>query len=192
MWQRYYLWPVITDKSSDTVKFNVCQLWIKTFPVIRDKQNCSGSWRTSPPPPPPPTTRHPSSYQLYVDQSLFFIQSDRFPLYLICTAIHYIALLFHSPSPPPILGEHDEDQDSFLVKRRNDNHSPVPVIRELVPRLHQRSELSSTILCIFSRWDQRIGEGIPIPDSLGEEATSIWLYQFLIIAYLFTLHKYLY
>ena len=63
----------------------------------------------------------------------------------------------------------DQDQDSLLVKRRNDNHSPGPVIRELVPSSHQRSELSNTILCIFSGWDQRIGEGIPIPDSLGED-----------------------
>ena len=67
----------------------------------------------------------------------------------------------------------DQDQDSLLVKRRNDNHSPGPVIRELVPSSHQRSELSDTILCIFSGWYQRIGEGIPIPDSLGEEATFI-------------------
>ena len=67
----------------------------------------------------------------------------------------------------------DQDQDSLLVKRRNDNHSQGPVIRELVPSSHQRSELSNTILCIFSGWDQRIGEGIPIPDSLGEEATFI-------------------
>ena len=67
----------------------------------------------------------------------------------------------------------DQDQDSLLVKRRNDNHSPGPVIRELVPSSHQRSEFSNTILCIFSGWDQRIGEGIPIPDSLGEEATFI-------------------
>ena len=67
----------------------------------------------------------------------------------------------------------DQDQDSLLVKRRNDNHSPGPVIRELVPSSHQRSELSNTILCIFSGWDQKIGEGIPIPDSLGEEATFI-------------------
>ena len=67
----------------------------------------------------------------------------------------------------------NQDQDSLLVKRRNDNHSPGPVIRELVPSSHQRSELSNTILCIFSGWDQRIGEGIPIPDSLGEEATFI-------------------
>ena len=64
-------------------------------------------------------------------------------------------------------------QDSLLVKRRNDSHSPGPVIRELVPSSHQRSELSNTILCIFSGWDQRIGEGIPILDSLGEEATFI-------------------
>ena len=36
------------------------------------------------------------------------------------------------------------------------------MIRELVPSSHQRSELSNTI-----------GGGIPIPDSLGEEATFI-------------------
>ena len=53
----------------------------------------------------------------------------------------------------------DQDQDSLLAKRRKDNHSPGPMIRELVPSSHQRSELSNTILCIFSRWDQRIGEG---------------------------------
>ena len=47
-------------------------------------------------------------------------------------------------------GGQDQDQDSLLVKRRNDNHSPGPVIRELVPSSHQRSELSNTILCIFS------------------------------------------
>ena len=31
-----------------------------------------------------------------------------------------------------------QDQDSLLVKRRNDNHSPGPVIRELVPNSHQQ------------------------------------------------------
>ena len=45
----------------------------------------------------------------------------------------------------------DQDQDSLLVKRQNDNHSPGPVSRELVPSSHQRSEFSNTILCIFSR-----------------------------------------
>ena len=69
--------------------------------------------------------------------------------------------------------DQDQDRDSLLVKCRNDTHSPGPVIRELVPSSHQRSELSNTIICIFSRWDQGIGEGIPIPDSLGEEATFI-------------------
>ena len=34
-----------------------------------------------------------------------------------------------------------QDQDSLLVKRRNDNHSPGPLIRELVPSSHKRSEL---------------------------------------------------
>ena len=72
------------------------------------------------------------------------------------------------------------DQDGLPVKRRNDNHSPGPVIMELVPSSHQRSELRDTILCIFSRCDQRIGECIPILDSLGEDTTfkniciSIW------------------
>ena len=64
----------------------------------------------------------------------------------------------------------DQDQDSLPVKRRNDNHSPGPAIRELVPSSHQRS---NTILRTFSRWDQRIRVGIPIPDSLGEEAILI-------------------
>ena len=47
--------------------------------------------------------------------------------------------------------QQDQDQDSLLVKRRNDNHSSGPVIGELVPSSHQRSELSNTILCLFSR-----------------------------------------
>ena len=50
-----------------------------------------------------------------------------------------------------------QDQDQDLVKRRNDSHSPGPVVRELVHSSHQRSEHSNAILCIFSRWDQRIG-----------------------------------
>ena len=58
-----------------------------------------------------------------------------------------------------------KDQDSLLVKRQSLTNSPVPVIRELVPSSHQRNELSNTILCIFSRLDQRIREGIPIHDS---------------------------
>ena len=79
---------------------------------------------------------------------------------------------WHAPSEDSAMQscrsmDQDQDQDSLLVKRRNNNHSPGPVIRELAPSSHQRSELSNTILCIFS------GEGIPIPDSLGEEATFI-------------------
>ena len=42
---------------------------------------------------------------------------------------------------------------------------------KLFPSSHQGSECSNTILCSFKRWDQRIREGIPIPDSLREEAT---------------------
>ena len=47
----------------------------------------------------------------------------------------------------------DQDQDNLLVKRRNDNHSPGPVIRELVPSSHQRSELSNTVFSsTWYRW----------------------------------------
>ena len=73
-----------------------------------------------------------------------------------------------------VLQSQDQEQDILLVKHRNDNHSPGP--RELVPSSHQRSELSNKILRIFSRCDQRIEEGIPIPDSLGEEVTFINIY----------------
>ena len=47
---------------------------------------------------------------------------------------------------------------------------------KFVPSSHHRSEFSNTILCNFSRWDQRIREDIQIPDSLGEEATFINIY----------------
>ena len=46
-------------------------------------------------------------------------------------------------------------------------------IRKLFHSSHKRSKYSNTILCKFSRWDQRIREDIPIPDSLGKEATFI-------------------
>ena len=62
---------------------------------------------------------------------------------------HYVKRPQFSISTNTIIDQ-DQDQDSLLVKRRNDNHSPGPVIRELVPSSHQRSELSNTILCIFS------------------------------------------
>ena len=44
---------------------------------------------------------------------------------------------------------------------------------KLVPSSHQRSDFSNTIIYIFSRWDQRIWQYIPIPDCLVEEATFI-------------------
>ena len=37
----------------------------------------------------------------------------------------------------------DQDQESLMVKRRNDSHSPGPVIRELVLSSNQRSELQT-------------------------------------------------
>ena len=36
-----------------------------------------------------------------------------------------------------------QDQESLLVRRRNDNHSPGPVIRELVPSSHQKVNLAT-------------------------------------------------
>ena len=36
-------------------------------------------------------------------------------------------------------GSGSQDQDSLLMKRRKDNHSPGPMIRELVPSSHQES-----------------------------------------------------
>ena len=35
-----------------------------------------------------------------------------------------------------VVNDQDQDQDSLLVKRRNDNHSSGPMIRELVPSSH--------------------------------------------------------
>ena len=40
-------------------------------------------------------------------------------------------------------GNQDQDQDSLLVKRRNDNHSPGPVIRKLVPTLTREVNLAT-------------------------------------------------
>ena len=40
----------------------------------------------------------------------------------------------------------NQDQDSLLVKRRNDNHSPGPVSRELVP---SSNYFVSDIFCKF-------------------------------------------
>ena len=49
-------------------------------------------------------------------------------------------------------------------------------LEKLIPSSHQRSEFNNTILCIFSRWDQSIGEDNPIADFVGEEATFINIY----------------
>ena len=47
---------------------------------------------------------------------------------------------------PRMIQDQDQDQDSLLVKRRNDNHSPGPVIRELVPSSHATHTLISSFL----------------------------------------------
>ena len=38
----------------------------------------------------------------------------------------------------------DQDQDSLLVKRRNDNHSPRPVIREFVREVNLATQSSAS------------------------------------------------
>ena len=84
-----------------------------------------------------------------LEQLVHFPTREKNTLDLILTSLPDQFQEIHSPDK---LSDHDQDQDqdSLLVKRRNDNHSPGPVIRELVPSSHQRSELSNTILCIFS------------------------------------------
>ena len=60
---------------------------------------------------------------------------QRYTLLSICCAfqVHYVLLFLWL-----WCAHQDQDQDSLLAKRRNDNHSPVPVIGELVPSSHQK------------------------------------------------------
>ena len=44
--------------------------------------------------------------------------------------------------PPSLIRIFPQDQDSLLVKRRNDSHSPGPVIRELVLALTREVNLA--------------------------------------------------
>ena len=59
------------------------------------------------------------------------------------------------------------------MKRRNDNHSPGTVIRDISPySLAFTREVNLATQSSATSADE-IGEDIPIPDSLGEEATFI-------------------
>ena len=66
-----------------------------------------------------------------------------------------------------------QNQNCLLVTRQNDNHSPGPGPRRLVPSSHQGSELSNTIIGTFSRGDKRLWKYVPIPNGLGRGATLI-------------------
>ena len=44
----------------------------------------------------------------------------------------------------------------------------------LVPSSHKGSEFRYTVVRQFSRGDERIKDGIPVPDSLGKEAFYLW------------------
>ena len=67
----------------------------------------------------------------------------------MCCHFYYVwasifqKLFLHSDAVTILKHVQDQDQDSLLVKCRNDNHSPGPVIRELVPSSHQRSNLET-------------------------------------------------
>ena len=53
----------------------------------------------------------------------------------------------------PWSSDQDQDQDSLPVKRRNDNHSPGPVIRELVPSSHLGvTQISSFSTFFRNQW----------------------------------------
>ena len=83
----------------------------------------------------------------YLDFTSFFSSGDPFSVFDVNMAggtfrsFPFVNIVFRR-----VQDQDSQDQDSLLVKRRNDNHSPGPVIRELVPSSHQRSELRNTIL----------------------------------------------
>ena len=68
------------------------------------------------------------------------------------------------------MGRSSSSQNCLLVTRQNDNHSPGPGPGRLVPSSHQRSELSNTILCTFSRGDKRA--------SFSPPHKKQWLYAY--------------
>ena len=48
----------------------------------------------------------------------------------------------------------DQDQDSLLVKRRNDNHSPGPVIREKMYKTMKKMCIKSEAKIFFETCNQ--------------------------------------
>ena len=63
--------------------------------------------------------------------------------------------------------------NSLLVNRQINNPSPGAVTGKLVPSSHKRGELRYAIILQFRGRNQGLGEVIPVPDSLGEEAILI-------------------
>ena len=55
----------------------------------------------------------------------------------------------------------------------SDCHFGVSPINYSDSYSEQRGEVSNTILCTFSRGNQRIGEGVTIPNSLREEVVFL-------------------
>ena len=90
-----------------------------------------------------------SYFNITLAENVLQMPNDKIGFSLISLII-FICTIQSNGVGPKVLSTLVQDQDSLLVKHRNDNHSPGPVIRELVPSSHQRSELSNIILCIFS------------------------------------------
>ena len=70
----------------------------------------------------------------------------------------------------------NQNQNSLLVKRQNDNTSPELGRGRLVPSSHKGSEFRYTVARQFSRGDERIREDIPVPDTLEKEAFLIGVF----------------
>ena len=72
--------------------------------------------------------------------------------------------------------ESDQNQNSLLVKRQNDNTSPGLGRGRLVLSSHKGSKFRNAIVQNFSRGDKRVREDIPVPYSLGKEAFLVGIF----------------
>ena len=70
----------------------------------------------------------------------------------------------------------DQNKNSLLVLRQNDNTSPGLGRGRLVPSSHKGTKLRYAIVRQFSRGDERVREDIPVPDSLGKEAFLVGIF----------------
>ena len=69
----------------------------------------------------------------------------------------------------------ESESELFTGDTFKDNHSPGPVVRELVPSPHKRSKLSNSIYCTLRSRDKGICQKVPISYSLGEETGLVYI-----------------